>query len=102
VKKLCVCVVMSAGLGLLSGCASVLPVGAVYTEIKLPVTATAISGKKHGVSDCRSIMGLVATGDCSIDTAKRNGGISKVSSVDWETRSILGIVSDYKLNVYGD
>lgn len=101
-KKMFFCVAMAAGLGMLSGCASVLPVGAVYTEIKLPVTATAISGKKHGVAECKSIMALVATGDCSIDTAKKNGGISKVSSVDWETRSVLGIISDYKLNVYGD
>jgi hypothetical protein len=91
-----------AGVCMLSGCASPMPVGALYTELKLPITATGIQGKKVGTAECRSVLSLVATGDCSIETAKKNGGISKVSGVDWEAKSILGIIGDYKIHVYGE
>jgi hypothetical protein len=90
------------GMGMLAGCASPMPMGIVYTELKLPVTATGISGKKQGVSECKSVLAIVATGDCSIETAKKNGGITKVSGVDWEAKSILGIIGEYKVHVYGD
>jgi hypothetical protein len=93
---------MLIGVGMLAGCASPMPIGALYTELKLPVTATSNSGKKMGTSECKSIMALVAMGDCSIETAKKNGGITKVSGADWEAKSILGIVGEYKLHVYGE
>ena len=88
--------------GTVSGCASPMPMGALYTELKLPITATGIQGKKEGTAECKSIMALVAIGDCSIETAKRNGGISKVSGVDWEAKSVLGIIGEYKVHVFGE
>ena len=90
------------GTGMLSGCASPMPVGVLYTELRLPITATGAQGKKEGTAQCKSIMALVAMGDCSIETAKKNGGISKVSNVDWEAKSVLGIIGEYKLHVYGE
>jgi len=96
------CVVLLAGALALSGCASPMPVGVLYTELKLPVAVTAISGRKEGVAECKSVLALVATGDCSIETAKRNGGITKVSNVNWEAKSILGIIGEYKLHVFGE
>ncbi len=76
--------------------------GSLYTELKLPITATSTQGKREGTAECKSIMALVAIGDCSIETAKKNGGISKVSAVDWEAKSILGIVGEYKIHVFGE
>jgi hypothetical protein len=90
------------GTGMLAGCASPMPVGVLYTELRLPITATGAQGKKEGTAECKSIMALVAMGDCSIETAKKNGGISKVSNVDWEAKSVLGIIGEYKLHVYGE
>ena len=90
------------GTGMLAGCASPMPVGVLYTELSLPITATGAQGKKEGTAECKSIMALVAMGDCSIETAKKNGGISKVSNVDWEAKSVLGIIGEYKLHVYGE
>jgi hypothetical protein len=88
--------------GMISGCASPMPMGALYTELKLPVTATGTAGRKEGTAECQSVLGLVATGDCSIETAKKNGGISKVSAVDWEAKNILGILGQYKIHVFGE
>ncbi|MEJ2670447.1 MAG: TRL domain-containing protein [Gammaproteobacteria bacterium] len=88
---------------LLTGCASVAPVGGILTDVSLPITATSNAmGSKTGEATCMSILALVAQGDCSIETAKRNGGIHKVTHVDWKANNILGIIGNYKLIVYGD
>jgi hypothetical protein len=74
------------------------------TELKLPVIATSNSSKspKMGVAECESILGLVARGDASIATAKKNGGITEVHHVDWEVDNFLGIIGKYKVIVYGE
>jgi hypothetical protein len=101
-KKLFSYCAVLAFAGAVSGCATPMPMGALYTELKLPLSATSNTGKKEGIAECKSIMSLVATGDCSIDAAKKNGGISKVSSIDWEAKSVLGIIGEYKVHVFGE
>ena len=61
-------------IGVVSGCATSMPLGVLHTELKLPVAVTDNSGKaaKVGRAQCTSMLGLVATGDASIDAAKRN------------------------------
>lgn len=88
----------------LGGCATAYPVGGLYTELELPVAVTSNTGQpvKVGVATCKSILTLVATGDCSIDAAKKDGGITEVLYVDWEAKNILGIIGNYKLTVYGN
>ena len=86
------------------GCATMIPIGTLYTKAKLPMMVTSNSGAslKTGVSQCTSILGLIALGDCSIATAKKNGGITKVYSVDWDVKNILGIYGTYKVIVRGE
>lgn len=88
----------------LAGCALLVPMGNVYTGVKLPMAATANSGAstKTGEATCVSVLAVVATGDCSIEAAKKNGGITKVHSVDWEVKNILGIYGTYKTIVSGE
>ncbi len=102
-KKAIRFVSLAATLFFLAGCATSVPIGSLYTELKLPVTATGEGGKnlKMGTAECMSVLGLVATGDASIAAAMRNGGITKVSHVDWEAKNILGIIGNYKVVVYG-
>ncbi len=84
------------------GCATAFPVGALYTELKLPVDAASnVKATKKGVAESESILGLVATGDSSIQAAMKNGGITRISHVDWEAKNILGIIGKYKTVVYG-
>ena len=89
---------------MLSGCATVMPVGAIYTELNLPVAATSNGGQyaKSGSSECMSVLALVAIGDASIDAAKKNGNITKVYHVDWSVKNILGVLGKYKVTVYGE
>jgi len=98
---------MAAVLGciaLLGGCATAYPIGSLYTEVKMPWTATSNEGKatKIGTAECMSVLTLVATGDCSIEAAKKEAGITRVHTIDWDVKNYLGIVGYYKATVYGE
>lgn len=103
-KRMKLLVGLLAAAALLSGCATSLPIGVLFTDVTLPVNATSNVGKavKTGEAGCTSILSMVATGDCSIEAAKKNGGISKVYSVDWKANNILGIIGNYKVIVTGE
>ena len=86
-----------------SGCASTIPQGIIYTDVKVPVSATANeTGSKVGISTCKSFVGFVTIGDASVEAAKKNGGITKVVSVDWKAKSVLGLVGEYECIVRGE
>ena len=90
---------------LLTGCATNVPMGAAYTQLKLPVTATGVTGpgvEKIGTAECTSYCGMVALGDASIAAAMRNGRITKVHHVDWDVVSYAGVYAKYRVIVYGE
>lgn len=91
-------------MGMLAGCASPFPQGIIYTELKLPIDATGNGGRapKVGTGECMSVLGMVATGDCSLETAMKQGGITKIHHVDWESKNILGFFGEYKVVVHGE
>ena len=87
---------------LLTGCATSVPVGVFYTDVTLPAEATSNSAAgKVGKATCQSILSLVATGDCSIEAAKKNAGITEVTHVDCKANNILGIIGTYTVTVHG-
>ena len=91
--------------GFLTGCAAVghAPVTALITlEEKGPVAmGTAAGSSKVGRAEAWGIL-VFATGDASIRTAMRNGGITRVHHVDHETTSWFGVYSSYTTIVYGE
>ncbi|MCL1915105.1 MAG: TRL-like family protein [Desulfovibrionaceae bacterium] len=90
---------------LMAGCGGVTsPVsGSLYTNLKGPGYENAAGEySKVGEAECTGYLGLVAVGDCSVETAARNGGLSTVKFVDYKAHSILGIVNTYTTVVYGD
>lgn len=90
-------------ISLFGGCASTQPMGLLFTDASLPITATSAgSGSKEGTATCTSILGLVALGDCSVDTAAKAGNISSIKSVDNKVFSVLGIFSTYTTVVKGN
>ena len=64
--------------------------GGLYTGTSQGLAATAQMSIKKGEACAMSILGIIATGDASIDAARRNGGIRSISAVDEEYFSILG------------
>jgi hypothetical protein len=87
----------------MSSCAAFGPVGVIYTQVQLPIAATSNSvGTKVGSSQAMSILGLIATGDASINAAAKAGNITKISHVDYENFGILGIYFRQTTYVYGE
>ncbi|KZY36181.1 hypothetical protein A3754_06900 [Alcanivorax sp. HI0083] len=90
----------------LSGCASAtMPVtGFLYGNVKAPMAATASSEKptRVGRASARSILGVVASGDASIQTAARNGGITEIHHVDYESQNFFGVLAEFTVVVYGN
>ena len=76
--------------------------GLAYTDVSKPLTATTASGSKVGTATSTNYLSLYATGDSSIAAAKKNGGITTVSSVDEKVHSILGIITTYTTTVRGE
>ena len=104
-KLLCgLSVAAIAGLAVfITGCASPYPQGIIYTDVSLPAIATSnAQSPKMGVSECTSILALVSMGDASINAAAKNGGITKIHSVDWEAKNIMGIYGTYRTVVRGE
>ncbi len=90
---------------LLSSCAmSKSPLtGFIYTDVKAPMAVTSNeNSSKVGTAEAQSILGIVATGDASIESAAKSAGITKIHHVDEHSTSILGIVAKYKVMVYGE
>lgn len=91
----------------LTGCAahSVSPVtGLLYTEVSAPfaVADGSTTGMKVGKSTAKSILGLIARGDASISAAAKDGGITTIHYVDYESKNTLGIIATFTVIVYGE
>ncbi len=90
----------------LAGCAAGMsPVtGTMYTNLSGPLAATDNPEKptKIGRSSVRSILGVYAVGNASIEAAAKNAGITRIHHVDYETQSIFGVLTDFTVVVYGN
>lgn len=77
--------------------------GALYTAAKGPGAVTSNTlGNKVGTSTATSILGIIGTGDASIEAAAKAAGIKKISHVDYEASNILGIYAKHTTIVYGE
>lgn len=95
--------VLALGLASCSTVSSGSGLGILYTGVSEGQIATSNSiGRKVGTSTSMGILGLVSVGDASINTAAHSAGITKISHVDVQKFSVLGIYSTYKTVVYGE
>ena len=77
--------------------------GFVYMDIKAPEEATPnLLGKKMGKGSCKSLLGVYAKGDCSIETAAREANITRITHVDSYAETVLLVYSKYTILVYGN
>jgi len=91
----------------ISSCSTTSPVvGVFYTNVTSPsgdkVATEAINFDKVGEATCKSVLGLVAWGECSIDGAMKNGGLTKVHHVDQLTMGIAFFYSEFTVKAYGE
>ena len=105
-KKVCILAAACAAAATFTGCISApfTPPMGLYSEVSAPLsTEGAIDiGSKTGEATAKTILGLVATGDCSIATAAKNGKLTTINHVDYKYKNILGIVQETTVIVYGE
>lgn len=98
-------IIVSLTLSGLGGCAMVgAPVsnGIILTNLRGPINATTLNdAPKLGTGCSTNVLGLIATGDSSIDTAKRSARITEVATVDYDSFSLLGIYARFCVIVRG-
>ncbi len=102
-KKLFLAAMVAVTTLAFTGCGAIGLVGSVYQDTVVPeaVTGNAV-GSKCGTAKAMSILGVVALGDAGINTAAKNGGITRISHVDAKTFSILGVFTTVEYFVYGN
>lgn len=105
-KKVCILAAACAAIATFTGCISApfTPPMGLYSEISAPLSTegTIEVGSKKGEATAKTILGLVATGDCSIATAAKNGKIRTITHIDYKYKNILGIVQETTVVVYGE
>jgi hypothetical protein len=78
--------------------------GLIINDVKGPVAVvtSTVPGPKTGKAVAATILGLVAYGDTGIEAAARNGGITKIMTVDYDSTNILGIYARFTTIVTGE
>jgi TRL-like protein family len=99
-------VVGALALAALNGCAmatggNAAAMGTIYSGYKSPGQVGAAADSKTGEACISSILGVVATGDASIETAKKAGGITQIAHIDHEQFSVLGVYATSCTIVHG-
>ncbi len=106
-KKIIAFVMLCASAVMFTGCGVIPMKGTVLTPITLehvvsePVVDNGVRPIKRGETTSGGII-LFGTGDASIGTAMRNGGITKVHHVDYSVMNILFLYTEMKTIVYGE
>lgn len=79
------------------------PSGLVATTVApLSTEGNFAAGTKSGEASSTSILGIYASGDCSIAAAVKNGGLKKVEHIDYAYTNIIGIWQKATIIVYGE
>ena len=73
-------------------------------SLTLPVSATGNTvGSKVGTAKASGYLGMIyMDADASIQTAAKNGGITKISTVDLKQTSMFNILTTYECIVTGE
>ena len=79
--------------------------GWAFARVEAPLTIDRAGTPvctKSGESVAESFLGLIAIGDASIDTAAKNGGLTKVQYAKYKFFNILGLYSKFTTVAYGE
>ncbi|HZL99866.1 MAG TPA: TRL-like family protein [Planctomycetota bacterium] len=80
------------------------PVGAAFTFVDSGVDGTDMDSgwSRMGKASCHNVLGLLAFGDATVETAARSAGITRIHHVDAASSRFLFIYSQYTTIVYGE
>lgn len=93
IKKFRTIAMLLSAAAVLSSCSLTLPVGATSNPI----------GSKVGTATATGYLGILFfNADASIQSAAKNGGITRISTVDIKSTSILNLLVTYETIVTGE
>lgn len=78
--------------------------GFIFKDVQAPTPNNVGNGgkiSKTGTATCTEILGWVATGDCSVATAAKNGGIQRIGTVEHKALNVFGVYTVYTTRVTG-
>ena len=75
--------------------------GFIYSGYKSPGQVGAAADGKTGEACISSILGIIGTGDASIEAAKKAGGITQIAHIDHEQFGVLGVYATSCTVVHG-
>ena len=98
-----VALILAVGLAFSTGCVqSPTGPGLIYMNVKGPLGPAGGTGtSRKGKACARVVLALFAWGDASLETAKRDGAITQVTTIDHESKNFLGFGSFCTI-VYGE
>ena len=87
----------------LAGCVPVYTpaVGLIITDVSGPIHSNGSLGTKRGEACAQVLLMLIASGDASIQAAARNGGITKIGTIETHSKSYLGVYATFCTIVRG-
>lgn len=90
---------LAAATTLLSGCYANLSAPTPNLSVKMD----AQDATKRGSASCTAMLWAFASGDCSVNTAMKNGRITKVHHVDSEAKVVFwGAYAELNIVVHGE
>ena len=103
-KKISVFVAGLLAMTVITGCATSIPFGCLYTDVTLPAGLGngELTYSKEASAKCTSMLGLIAVGNASLNAAANEGAITKISWASYKVVNILGLYATYKVTVYGE
>ena len=83
------------------------PMGALYSKIEAPLDLNSAGGKvigeRRGESSSIAILGLVAVGDAGLKAAAEEGGLTRITHVDYKLKNVLfGAYAKFTTVAYGE
>ena len=90
-------------MAVITGCATRQPViGGLYSDVIASENVSSNqAGNRVGQACATSILSLIATGDASVEAARRAGGITLITSVDSQSSNIFLFYTKYCTIVRG-
>jgi uncharacterized protein (DUF697 family) len=80
--------------------------GLLYAKTITPEEGTSVTsnvaGSKVGQASCQTFLGLISSGDCSVEAAAVAGKITRIHSVARKVENILGFYATITIIVTGE
>jgi hypothetical protein len=77
------------------------PIGMIYNNTTAPLFGGDGIGDKSGTAYSECVLGVAGWGDCSIQAAAKQGGISEIMSTDYTIENYLGVYQKFTTIVHG-